>query len=116
MNHYNGKPDKKGNIAFNFDNLQVISRQETKDPSAGEEGPRATPMRRSLMDPKGFKADNPDYANMPDDQMQFAVWRDAMSPALSDDEVMDLMQKAKSRMGQMAAEKPVKKAKEAVAK
>jgi len=116
LNHYNGKPDKKGNIAFNFDNLQVISRQETKDPSAGEEGPRATPMRKSLMDPKGFKADNPEYANMPDDQMQFAVWRDAMSPALSDDEVMDLMQKAKSRMGQMAAEKPVKKAKEAVAK
>jgi hypothetical protein len=48
--------------------------------------------------------------------MQFAVWRDAMSPALSDDEVMDLMQKAKSRMDQMAAEKPVKKANAAVAK
>jgi hypothetical protein len=49
------------------------------------------------------------------DEEQFAVWRDAMSQELSDEEVMDLMQKAKQRMGQMAAEKPVKKAKQAVA-
>jgi hypothetical protein len=115
LNAYNGKPNKKGEIPFSFDSLNVISRQETDDPSAGEEGPRATPMRRALIDPKGFKADNPDYNNMPDEQMQFAVWRDAMSPELSDEEVMDLMQKAKQRMGQMAAEKPVKKAKKAVA-
>lgn len=115
LNAYNGKPNKKGEIPFSFDSLNVISRQETDDPSAGEEGPRATPMRRALIDPKGFKADNPDYNNMPDEQMQFAVWRDAMSPELSDEEVMDLMQKAKQRIGQMAAEKPVKKAKKAVA-
>lgn len=101
LNHYNGKPDKKGNVAFNFDNLQVISRQETKDPSRGEEGPRATPMRAVLMDPSKSE------------QEQFAVWRDAMSPELSDEEVMDLMQKAKTRMAQMAADKPVKKAKKA---
>lgn len=111
LNAYNGKPNKKGDVAFNFDNLEVISRQETNDPSREEEGPRATPMRRALTDPEGFKADNPDYANMSNDQMQFAVWRDAMSPELSDEEVMDLMQKAKQRMGQMAAEKSAKKSK-----
>jgi len=103
LNAYNGKPNKKGEIPFNFDSLNVISRQETDDPSRGEEGPRATPMRAVLTDPGKS------------DEEQFAVWRDAMSPELSDDEVMDLMQKAKARMGQMAAEKPVKKAKKAVA-
>lgn len=103
LNAYNGKPNKKGEIPFNFDSLNVISRQETGDPSRGEEGPRATPMRAVLADPGKS------------DEEQFAVWRDAMSPELSDDEVMDLMQKAKARMGQMAAEKPVKKAKKAVA-
>jgi len=103
LNAYNGKPNKKGEIPFNFDSLNVISRQETDDPSRGEEGPRATPMRAVLTDPSKS------------DEEQFAVWRDAMSPELSDDEVMDLMQKAKTRMGQMAAEKPVKKAKKAVA-
>ena len=103
LNAYNGKPNKKGEIPFNFDSLNVISRQETDDPSRGEEGPRATPMRAVLTDPGKS------------DEEQFAVWRDAMSQELSDEEVMDLMQKAKQRMGQMAAEKPVKKAKQAVA-
>jgi hypothetical protein len=101
LNAYNGKPNKKGDIPFNFDSLNVISRQETGDPSAGEEGPRATPMRQVLMDPSKSE------------QEQFAVWRDAMSSELSDEEVMNLMQKAKSRMTQMAADKPVKKAKKA---
>ena len=103
LKNYNGKPDKAGNVPYTFDTLDVISRQETDDPSRGEEGPRATPMRAVLTDPGKS------------DEEQFAVWRDAMSPELSDDEVMDLMQKAKARMGQMAAEKPVKKAKKAVA-
>jgi len=97
LNHYNGKPDKKGNIAFNFENLQVISRQETSDPSREEEGPRATPMRAVLMDPSKSHDE------------QFAVWRDAMSPEVSDQEVMALMHKAKERMTQMAAEKKPKK-------
>jgi hypothetical protein len=43
------------------------------------------------------------------DQEQFAVWRDAMSPELSDEEVRDLMLKAKQRM------QPVPKVKKAVA-
>ena len=103
LNAYNGKPNKKGEIPFSFDSLDVISRQETNDPSREEEGPRATPMRAVLTDPSKSEEE------------QFAVWRDAMSPELSDEEVMDLMQKAKTRMGQMAAEKPAKKAKKAVA-
>jgi hypothetical protein len=97
LNHYNGKPDKKGNIAFDFENLQVISRQETTDPSREEEGPRATPMRAVLMDPSKSHDE------------QFAVWRDAMSPEIDDEEVMALMHKAQQRMTQMAAEKKPKK-------
>jgi hypothetical protein len=97
LNHYNGKPDKKGNIAFDFENLQVISRQETSDPSREEEGPRATPMRAVLMDPSKSHDE------------QFAVWRDAMSPEIDDEEVMALMHKAQQRMTQMAAAKKPKK-------
>lgn len=93
LKNYNNKPDKSGNILYSFDNLDVISRQETGDPSAGEEGPRATPMRQVLMDPSKSE------------QEQFAVWRDAMSPEVSDEEVRDLMAKAKERMGQFAAPK-----------
>jgi len=93
LKQYNNKADKSGNIAFNFDNLEVISRQETNDPSAGEEGPRATPMRDILNDPNASPEE------------QFRVWRDAMSPEVSDDEVRDLMTKAKERMGQFAADK-----------
>jgi hypothetical protein len=40
---------------------------------------------------------------------QFAVWRDAMSPEIDDEEVMALMHKAQQRMTQMAAEKKPKK-------
>ena len=87
LKNYNGKPTKAGDIPFEFDNLEVISRQETTDPSAGEEGPRATPMRQALNDPNKSEEE------------QFAVWRDAMSPEVSDDEVRDLMNKAKTRMG-----------------
>ena len=98
LKNYNNKPDKSGNIAFKFNNLEIISRQETGDPSAGEEGPRATPMRAILNDPAATP------------QQQFQVWRDAMSPEVSDEEVRDLMAKAKERMGQFAA--PKKKTKE----
>ena len=100
LKQYNGKPNKKGEVPFNFDSLDVISRQETGDPSAGEEGPRATPMRQVLTDPSKSERE------------QFAVWRDAMSPEIDDDTVMDLMRKAKERMAQMTAAKPKKKVKE----
>ena len=96
LKNYNNKPDKSGNILYSFDNLDVISRQETGDPSAGEEGPRATPMRQVLMDPTKSE------------QEQFAVWRDAMSPEIGDDEVRDLMTKAKERMSAMSAPKSKK--------
>jgi hypothetical protein len=98
LKNYNGKPDKAGNVPYTFDKLDVISRQETDDPSAGEEGPRATPMRQVLMDPSKSE------------QEQFQVWRDAMSPEIGDDEVRDLMMKAKQRMQSMV--KPKKGLKE----
>lgn len=42
------------------------------------------------------------------EQEQFQVWRDAMSPEIGDDEVRDLMMKAKERMTAMSAPKPKK--------
>ena len=95
VTNYNGKPDKAGNIPFTFNTLNVISRQETNDPSRDQEGPRATPMRAVLMDPAKSEEE------------KFAVWRDAMNPELSDEEVMDLMHKAEQRMKAMV--KPKKK-------
>lgn len=94
LKKYNGIPNKAGNVPFKFDKLEVISRQETGDPSAGEEGPRATPMRNILTDPNATPED------------QFKVWRDAMSPQISDDEVRNLMAKAKERMAAFSAPKP----------
>jgi hypothetical protein len=101
VKNYNGKPNKSGEIPFNFNSLNVIARQATNDPSRSEEGPRATPMRAILMDPNAT------------DEEKFAAWRDAMSPELSDDEVMDLMYKAEQRM--KSYEKPKKAKKEKVA-
>jgi hypothetical protein len=96
LKNYNGKADKVGNVPYTFDKLDVISRQETSDPSKDQEGPRATPMRAVLMDPSKSE------------QEQFQVWRDAMNPQVSDDEVRDLMMKAKERMTAMSAPKPKK--------
>jgi hypothetical protein len=111
VTQYNGRPNKAGEIPFTFNSLNVISRQETNDPSKDEEGPRATPMRQVLTDPEGFKAENPDYANMPTKQMQFAVWRDSMDSQISDEEVLDLMHKAQQRMSDPTFGKAPKKAK-----
>jgi hypothetical protein len=83
------RPDKSGvepYKQFGLDSMKVIARQETNDPSKDEEGPRATPMRQALVDP-----------DMSDEE-KFAVWRDAMSPELSDQEVRDLMGTALQRM------------------
>lgn len=93
LKKYNGQPNKAGDIPFNFDKLEVISRQETGDPSASDEGPRATPMRQVLMDPSKSEEE------------QFAVWRRDMPDNLSDEEVMDLMLKAKQRMSAMTTKK-----------
>ena len=93
VKNYNGKPNKAGDIPFTFNTLNVISRQETNDPSRDQEGPRATPMRAVLMDPAKSEEE------------KFAVWRDAMNPELSDEEVMDLMHKAQQRMQAMVKPK-----------
>ena len=99
---YLTNPDKSGVPPFKqagLDNLTIISRQDTKapgsDPSAPDyqEGPRATPMRAVLTDPTKSEEE------------QFAVWRDAMPDNLSDDEVMDLMNKAKQRMAAIPPKK-----------
>jgi hypothetical protein len=47
------------------------------------------------------------------EEEKFAVWRDAMNPELSDEEVMDLMHKAEQRMKAMVKPKKVKAVAEA---
>ena len=96
VKQYNGKPDKAGNVPYDFNSLNVIARQETNDPSRDQEGPRATPMRDILKDPNAT------------DDAKFQAWRDAMSPELSDDEVRDLMHKAQQRMADPKFGKKVK--------
>lgn len=85
--NYNGKPNKDGNISYNFDKMAIISRQETNDEYAHEAGPRATPMREILKDPSASYEE------------KFATWRDAMPRALSDKEVKHFMNLAAQRMG-----------------
>jgi hypothetical protein len=90
------RPDKSGvepYKQFGLDDLKVIARQETNDPSKEEEGPRATPMRQALLDP-----------NMSDDE-KFQVWRDAMNPEIDDEKVKQLMQTALQRMQDFAKPK-----------
>ena len=90
------RPDKSGvepYKQFGLDDLKVIARQETNDPSREEEGPRATPMRQALLDP-----------NMSDEE-KFQVWRDAMNPEIDDEKVKQLMQTALQRMQDFAKPK-----------
>jgi len=86
VKQYNGVPNKAGETMYSFNSLNVISRQETNDPSKDEEGPRATPMRAVLTDPDAT------------DEQKFQTWRNAMSPEISDAEVHELMNKAHERM------------------
>ena len=103
---YLTNPDKSGVTPFKqagLDNLTIISRQDTKAPGSNpsapdyQEGPRATPMRAILTDPTKSEEE------------QFAVWRDAMPDNLSDEEVKDLMLKAKQRMSAVPDAKNKKK-------
>ena len=90
------RPDKSGvepYKQFGLDDLKVIARQETNDPSREEEGPRATPMRQALLDP-----------NMSDEE-KFQVWRDSMNPEIDDEKVKQLMQTALQRMQDFAKPK-----------
>ena len=97
VKQYNGVPNKAGETMYSFNSLNVISRQETNDPSKDEEGPRATPMRAVLTDPNAT------------DEQKFQTWRNAMSPEISDAEVRELMNKAHERMQSFS--KPKAKAK-----
>ena len=97
VKQYNGVPNKAGETMYSFNSLNVISRQETNDPSREEEGPRATPMRAVLTDPDATE------------EQKFQTWRDAMSPEISDAEVHELMNKAHERMQSFS--KPKAKAK-----
>ena len=86
---YLENPNKEGVPVYQslgLKKLKVISRQETRSKFRGEEGPRATPMREILL--------NPDAT----DEQKYEVWRRDMPSALSDDQVMDLMTKAATRL------------------
>jgi len=86
---YLEKPNKEGVPVYQsmgLQKLKVISRQETKDKYAQEEGPRATPMREILLQPDATE------------EQKYQVWRRDMPKALSDKEVMDLMRKAEARL------------------
>jgi hypothetical protein len=105
--NYLTRPDSSGNPAyksFGWNNITVMSRQDTKAPGSDKdspdyhEGPRATPMRQVLMDPDKTE------------QEQFAVWRQAMSPSLDDKEVLDMMNTAKQNLVKFHTPKPRRKA------
>ncbi len=62
INKYNGQPDKAGNVAYSFDNVQVVSAGE-RDPDAdGAEGMSASKMRAAAAegDLEAFKQGVPD--------------------------------------------------------
>jgi hypothetical protein len=101
------RPDKSGVPPYQragLTDLEIISRQDTTEPSSVkggpeyQEGPRATPMRQVLLDPSKSEEE------------QFAVWRRDMPDNLSDEEVKDLMLKAKQRMAAVPASKGKKSA------
>lgn len=102
------KPNKEGVPVYQtmgLKKLKVISRQETRSQYRGEEGPRATPMREILLDPNATEED------------KFKVWRRDMPEQLSDREVLDVMNKAESRMmHQPAKQAKVKQMSQKVAK
>lgn len=83
--------DKTGKKYVPFKNIKVMSRQdvamELGKPALAVEGPRATPMRGILKDPKATT------------DQKFKYWRDAMPNALTDEQVMAVMKTAAERMG-----------------
>jgi hypothetical protein len=80
VKEYNGK-------SYQFETLNVISRQQTNDPYKNINGPRGTDMRKVLSDP-----------NL-SEQQKFGYWRKCMSPQLSDDDVQYIMSIVQKRMG-----------------
>ena len=105
------RPDKSGVPPYQragLQDLEIISRQDTTEPSSVkgspeyQEGPRATPLRQVLLDPSKSEEE------------QFAIWRRDMPDNLSDEEVKDLMLKAKQRMSMVPAAKNKKQGVEEV--
>lgn len=86
LKNYNGKATKSGEVLYTFESIDVISRQQTNDPSNSLSGPRATDMRSVLLDPSKL------------DEDKFAVWRNSMSPKLNDSEVHMIMKLAEHRL------------------
>lgn len=82
-------PDKSGNVPYKnygLNSLKIIARQQVKDPAQKIEGPRATPMREILLNPQASE------------EQKFEVWRRDMPEALSDKEVLSLMNTAQQRL------------------
>lgn len=90
LKNYNGKKTKSGEVLYTFESIDVISRQQTNDPSRTLAGPRATDMRNILLDPAKL------------DEDKFAFWRDAMSPKLNDNEVHMIMKLAEHRLKKLS--------------
>lgn len=91
-------PDKSGVPPYKnygLNSLKIIARQQVNDPAQKIDGPRATPMREILMNPQASE------------EQKFAMWRRDMPDALSDEEVLALMNTAQQRLG--AAKIPKKK-------
>lgn len=86
IHKYNGQFDPETGKGYKFDNLKLISRQETNDPSKAFKGPRATDMRDALTD--GTKNEGE----------KWKIWREGMHPNVSDDEVRALMRKVEERL------------------
>jgi hypothetical protein len=111
-NEYLRRPDKSGVSPAQqagVKNLEIMSRQDTdapgsrrRDPEAPnaseadyEEGPRATDMRKVLLDPT--KSEEEQLAVWRKD-MPHSSWRKDITGGVSDEEVVDLMRKAKARL------------------
>ena len=86
LKNYNGKTTKAGKVLYTFESIDVISRQQTNDPSKDLAGPRSTDLRAVLLDPSKL------------DEDKFSVWRQSMSPVLSDDTVHMIMKLAEHRL------------------
>ena len=93
VHKYNGQFDPETGKGYKFDNLKLISRQETNDPSKGFEGPRATGMRDALTNGTKSEAE------------QWKIWREGMHPKVSDDKVKDLMRIVKERLSKKKSTK-----------
>lgn len=63
LNQYNGKPDKKGNVPFNFKKIDVVSAGQRDPDSEGAEGMSASKMREHARNDNynQFKAGVPNH-------------------------------------------------------